>query len=298
MKKLFLISFGCILAVCGGDSLQGEIVETNEIMTVLNHVNKDSFLFLNVTGTMYEPSNELSDHRWREYFSERVQELVEDPKIAQILIDDTKNWIVQNIPKSVVEDKTPQLIAELQAKKIAVLGITQKQVTPSYAENFASITQKHLRSLGIHLERSLDFLKIKGDKGDQTGYTFVDGILFTNKNPVGPALVEFLNSVEPKSSRVVAVDNSRSSLDSMQKSMNDAGIKFVGLCYGRADAQKKVFDPILGIIEFCVFINEGKIISDEEAHELKLSQPHFNFEELLDDFICTRSEELQESSAF
>lgn len=295
MKKLFNVMRA--FALCGTLSLTGEIIETNEISTVLDYVSEDSLLFLNVTGTMYEPSNALADHQWRVYLSNRIQEIVKDPKVAQILIDQTKNMIVQTIPKKTVEEKTPQLITELQANKIAVLGVTQKGVSTSYADNFAGITQKHLQTLGIHLEKSLETLKIKEGQKTLTGYAFVDGILFTNKKPIGPAIVEFLDTVEPKHARVIAVDNSLSSLDNLEKSLDLAGVKFVGLHYRRAEAQTSAFDPVLGTIEFFSVINEGKIISDADALELKQNLPHVNHEEVLDEFIRMRAEELAQSAA-
>lgn len=284
MKNLIGIIFGCMMTLCGIFPASAEIIETNEIDKVLEYVNQDSFVFFNITGTLYQPSNALSDNQWREYFSKRVKQLVADPQAAQALIDQTKNLIVQKIPKKTVEEKVPQLIADLQAKKIVVLGLTQKQAATSYADNFAFITQNHLVNLGISLEKSLSYFK-REQKPVQETYTFAYGILFTNKNPEGQILLEFLKTVDPKPSEVIAVDNSRSSLENVQQALDAAGIKFIGLRYGRADAVKAHFDATLGTIEFLTFIKEGKILSDAEAAELKAKQPDVNYEALLDQYI-------------
>ena len=284
MKNLIAVVFGYLITLCGSLSVSAEIIETNEIDKVLEYANQDSLVFFNITGTLYQPSNALSDNQWRIYFSKRVKELVADPQAAQALVDQTKNLIVQKIPKKTVEEKVPHLIADLQARKIVVLGLTQKQASTSYADNFAFITQNHLVKLGISLEKSLSYLK-RDQKSGEESYTFAYGILFANKNPEGAVLAEFLKTVDPKPSAVIAVDNSRSSLENIQQALEAAGMKFIGLRYGRADAATAHFDATLGTIEFLTFVKEGKILSDAEAAELKAKQPDINYEALLDQYI-------------
>lgn len=285
MKHLIRIFCGCAVSLFGILPVAGEIIETNEIDTVLDYVNCDSIVFVNITGTLYQPSNTLSNNLWREYFAKRVQQIASDPQAGQALIDRIKNLIVQKIPKKTVEEKTPQLLAELQAKEIAVLGITKKKAATSYADNFAWLTQSHLANLGIHLDKTLNYLKFKDEKGALEGYTFAYGILFTNKQPEGPAIKTLLNGLVQKPSIVIVADNTLSSLENMQQVLEPAGFKFIGLRYGLADAVKTDFDPVLGTIEFFPFINEGKIMSDAVALELKQSQAHVNHEALIDDYI-------------
>ena len=289
MKQTIRALLGSIITLCAILPAAAEIKETKEISKALDYATEDSLILFNITGTLYQPSNTLADHQWREYFSKRVEQIVPDPKISQALIDQTKNLIVQKIPKKTVEDVTPQMVASLQAKKIPVLGLTKKQASTSYADNFAWITQKHLADLGIHLEKTLSYLKFKDGNAKEQGYTFAYGILFTNKQAEGPALNLFLNTLEQKPSVIIAVDNTLSSLENMQHALETQGIKFMGLRYGRADEDKANFDPVLGTVEFLTFINEGRIITDAEASALKQSTPSVNYDALLDYYIHKHS---------
>lgn len=282
-NPIYTVLFSIAMILSG--SLSGEIIQTNEISTVLDHISQDSFVFFNINGTMYEPSNTLADNQWRQYFSKRVAEIVADTQESQAIIDRTKNLIVQRIPKKSVEEKTPQLIADLQAKKIVVLGLTQKQMSTTYAENFGWLTNQHLLSLGINLEKTLAYLKQKPGSEAAKGYSFAYGILFTNKQPEGPVLLSFLEEVDQKPSSIVAVDNSLSSLESLQQALEAKGIRFTGLRYGRSDALKENFDPALGTIEFFTFLNQGRIMSDAEALKIKESNPQTNYEAQLDEYI-------------
>lgn len=283
MKHLLAILAGSLLMT----SAFAEIIETQEIETVLDYVSQDSIVFFNITGTLYEPSNALSDNQWREYFANRVKEIAPDQAVGHALVNRTKNLIVQKIPKKNVEQKTPQLIADLQNKKIPVLGLTKKQASTSYADNFAWITQNHLASLGIHLDKTLGYLRFTAEPPMTLGYTFVYGILFTNKQSEGKAVQAFVNTIEKKPSIVIAVDNTLSSLEDIEQILNANKIKFVGLRYGRADKTKANFDATLGIIEFLTYVNEGRILSDAEALKIKQTQKDVNQEALLDEYIRT-----------
>lgn len=142
---LYIALFACVLF----SPLSATIVETNEISSIDNSVTKDSLVFLNVTGVLYEPANTLADNRWRMYFAERVNTLVSDQAAAGCLINKVKNDIVQNLPKKPVEEGSSQMITSLQNQQIPVLGITQKQMSAPYADNFGVITKNHLLSVGV-----------------------------------------------------------------------------------------------------------------------------------------------------
>jgi hypothetical protein len=284
MKRMSFFVCGILLALFGAADLTGEIIETKEIRTVLDYVDQDSLVFFNVTGTLYAPSSTLSDNQWREYFSNRVKLIVSDEASSQQLIDKIKNQIVQGIPKKNVEEITPQLIANLQNQKIVVLGITRKNMSTSYAENFGMITRNHLLSLGINLEKTLPYLA-SGELKDQKEYLFGYGILFTNKQPEGLAVISFVKQMNQTPSLILMVDNSRSSLESVQEALLPTGIAFKGFRYGRADNLKENFDPALGTIEFFAFIKEGSLISDAEALKIKQSNSAINYEAMLDSYI-------------
>lgn len=267
-------------------AVSANITETNEIATALKNVDQDAFVFINITGTMYQPSNSLSDHQWRTYFAGRVNKLAVADEKKEYLIDKVKNEIVLNIPKKPVEPITAQLIADLQKKHIPVLGITKKRIATTYADNFGEITSNHLLSIGIDLRKTLEYFDVITDD-DNSGYSFGYGILFSNGMAAGPALKNFLNRVPVTPSKIVMVDNTLESLESAELALESIDIPFEGFRYGCNDARKANFDPTLGTIEFFAFKYEGKILSEAEALIIKKAHPDTDFEAMLDLFIIT-----------
>lgn len=287
LKKIsgFFVAMAFLLA--SFSYISAEIIETNEISAIQKHVSPDSLILFNITGTLYEPASTLADNQWRIYFTERVNALISDKIVADRLINKVKNDIVSQLPKKAVENYTPQLIANLQNQRIPVLGITQKQMATAYADNFGLITSNHLLSIGINLEQTLSYLNVR--EGDDLNHSFAFGLIFTNKKPVGPAILSFLNRLAYKPEKIIMIDNSHDSLENAEATLISTDVKFEGFRYGRADARKMNFDPILGHIQFIAFIKEGKMISDEEAIQIKQSNPEVNYTLLLDNCILELS---------
>ena len=285
MLKRSVCFFGwSVLLAFNSSHTSAELIETNEISIIENYVTKDSLILFNVTGTLYEPASTLADGQWRTYFTERVHAIESDKASAERLINHVKNDIVNNLHKKTVEDFTPQLIMNLQKQQIPVLGITQKQMATPYADNFGLITSNHLLSLGIDLEKTLSYLNIKSNDGDPS-YSFAFGLIFTNKKPVGPAILAFLNRLEYKPKKIIMIDNSRHSLENAEATLALTETKFEGFRYGRSDALKANFDPILGNIQFFAFMRKRQELSDVEAMQIKQAHPEINFTQMLDTFI-------------
>ncbi|MCE5318614.1 MAG: DUF2608 domain-containing protein [Parachlamydia sp.] len=275
MKKLLSFLFLIVLP------LQGLIVETKEMSTVLQHVDSHSLILFNVTDTLYEPSITLADNQWRMYFSRLAEATVPN---SESFVNRYKNMIVNNIPKKLIEPFTIQLIRELQKEHQPVLGITQKHPSAPYAEDYGEITNRHLKNMGIDLERTLDFLPMK-NKMEYDPHSFAYGIIFTDKQPEGPAILSFLQRLKWNPKKVILVDDSHAALSNVEASLKPTGIKFIGVRYGRCDGRKYAFDADLGTIQFFEFIKKGRAISDEEARKFKQEHPDMHFESLLIDFI-------------
>lgn len=283
LKQTFVILFLALMRLSPILQLQAEICETHEIETVLNEVNQDCLVLFNISSTLYESSTIFSDRQWREYFAKRVQQIVPDPTVSQKLINRVKNKIVREVPKKLVEEITPELISSLQQEKIPVFAITEKRMTTPYADNFGWITSQHLLNLGINFEATYSYFNALEDRNDK--YSFAYGILFTNKKNVGPALISFLETNQYQPSRIIMIDNSQKSLEIVEAALSTTNIAFTGWRYSRTDSHRDTFYPVLGIIEFIAFINENKILSDEEAIQYYSVHSEIDYEAWLDDLI-------------
>lgn len=283
MKKLLSKLLGTLCLLSAMAPAYGAIVETSEVADVRNQANESTLVLFNITDTLYEPATTLADNHWRLYFADRVNKRITDPAVANAFINKIKNLIVQNIPKKAVDPLTPQLIHDLQEQHIPVLGLTKKYFAAAYADNFGEITSKHLISIGINLENTLNYLSV-GPKQDENNHTFAYGIIFTNKQPEGPALLSFVKRLSSKPKKVLMVDNSFDSLKNVEISLENSGMEFIGFRYSKCDGHYLAFDPDLGTIEFFEFIKSGSIMSDEEAKQIKLNDK-VDYEALLDAYI-------------
>lgn len=283
IKKILFTLVFVLTSLFSLPQLQAEIIETNEILTIVDHLTPDALILANVTGTLYAPSNALADNQWRIYFSERAKEADLDDAAAQKVINKVKNMIVCSIPKRPVDEITPTMITAFQALDIPVIGITGKGLSTPFADDFALITSNHLKSTGIDLEKTLSFFKATPETTD--AYTFAYGIIFTNGKPAGPAIVDFLERNPPSLPHVIMIDNSRKSLESAEIALKSIGVALTGLRYSKADELKEKFDPILGTIEFLAFLENGKIMLDDEAMQIKLANPTIDYIEQLDSLI-------------
>lgn len=262
-------------------ALQAEIKEADKLSDVNGYVNSESLVFVNISDVLYAPGSTLADNQWRLYFTDRVHHLVNDKEAAEKLINRVKNQIVNDIPKKLVDAEAPTIVQSLQERQIPVLGITRKMPKAPYVSNFDEVTSKHLQTLGIHLEKTMAYLS-KGATLSPS-YSLAYGIVFTNKQAEGPAVLSFIESLDKLPKAIVMVDNSKEALESVQDALKATGIRFIGLhfdcCYERAQR----FDADLGTIEFLSYVNEHKMLSDDDARVIKAKSPHQ--EALLDAYI-------------
>lgn len=265
-------------------AFEEQIIEIKDITIVRNYIQDDSLVLLNVGGTLFSPSSMLADYQWRQYFEKRVNQLILNSEIASTLIDEVKALIVEKVPKICLEPIMPSFIAELQGNRIPVLGYTKRSISTTYAPNNGQITSNHLAKMGIDLSKTLSYYL--ADEFHDKDLAFQYGIIFTNKNPIGLSIANFLTD---SFSHVILVDDSLKQLQEGLQVLNEVGIRCQGLRYNRIDHRKKSFDHNLATIEFFAFINKNQLITDEEALEISSIHP-LDYEMLLNDWILQQND--------
>lgn len=272
-------------------SASAEIIEIESIASLQNYVEKEDLVFLNVGETLFSPSCMLADNQWRIYFVECVNELVPQQEIAQAIIDEVKGWVVETVPKTTPESITPIVVADLQNQQISVLGYTQRQIATTYAPHNGLIVSRHLLSMGIDLEKSITYFNILPYSNEK--HEFKYGIIFTNKHPVGPAVVELVHNLALSLPlQVIMVDDDLEVLKETEGMLNSSNIAFVGLRYSRTDARKIAFDSDIANIQFFSFMNENKLLSDAEALSIRTRTSEVDYQAKLNGWIGLRALQL------
>lgn len=267
--------------------IYASIAEIDKIESLTSYLHKDTLVLLNVGDTLFSPSSMLADNQWREYFVERANAVAMTSEAAQSAIDEVKALIVEKVPKATPEPVTAEFVASLQKGEVPVFGFSKRCFATSYAPNNDLITYNQLLRLNIDLVKTLSYYPAQEYQNE--AHAFKYGMIFTNKNPIGPAIIEFLVNNNHTPAHIIVVGDALSDLEEAEQTLSAIHVTFQGLRYGRIDARKKDFDRDLGTIEFFAFYNEGKLLTDEEAMQLRQANPAFDPSAALDEWICQRN---------
>lgn len=282
MIKYFICLISCFITFA---SLQGSIQEVSSFKEAISKADGKSLVLVNLSDTLYEPTITMGEHAWRSFFTKRVQALIKDTERANQIANKVKHDIVTQIPKRAIEKDTPLVIQGLQKKYIPIFGITTKAPQTPYASDFSEITHSHLLSLGIEFENTLRYVPLDLKAVQDSAYQFLNGIIYTVKQPEGLATLAFLKKLPFVPERVIVVNDSLRALNDTAKTLELQGVAFEGYRYNKRDAKKKAFDPVLGVIQFFAFYETGKLLSDEEALKIKKADPKADLFAKLDFYI-------------
>jgi len=260
------------------------IVESNSTANVLDVANAKSLVLFNITDTLYVSSNTLGTAEWREYLVENVNGWIADPTEAQNVIIKMKRATMLAMPKRLVEETTPSVIASLQKQQIPVLGFTQKDRSTPWIPNFDEVVKDHLVGLGINFEATNAYFAGPSSEDSKLPY-YMYGIIFTEGKPRTESIKAFLHHLPVKVDRVILLDDRMTNLTVVEAALQAEGIEFFGFRYNQTDELKAKMDPILGIIQLEQFWTNGAVMSDEDAQKIKDANPGYDYEALLKSLV-------------
>lgn len=286
-RMIYSIFIGALSSLLISNIASGQIQDIDEIESINQYLQKDTLVLMNVGNTLFSPSSNLANNLWREYFVCRVKAVEQDEVKAQSIIDLVKGWIVEKIPKIPTENITPHIIAQWQQDKVPVFGYTQRLISTTYAADNGSIIHNHLSGMGIHLDKTLSYFLSKEFRHHD--YAFERGIIFTNKNPIGPAFLHFLAETKACPDLVIVIDDSLESLKNAEAAFKSTSCIFQGLRYQKSKAYNSTFNADIGTIEFFAYIDDNRLMSDVEALQIKNEHPEIIYEVLLDNWIHAQS---------
>ena len=231
MKKI--ITLFCL---CFSISAFAEVREIKSMKEILKEVDSQTLLVFDLDNTLMEPLQSLGSDQWYYYIIKKYKEV--DKLSDQEAYDkadkvwNQTQWLIQ---VKAVENLTPELIRQLQKKKIKMMGLTARTY------DISDITLKQLSSIGIHLGHSVSSQDMSFQLVDMAH--FKDGIVFQGEhNSKGAVFVEFLKKLNLKPKKVVFVDDKQKHVNSMEKALGEAKIKYIGFRYGSADKRVEKFN--------------------------------------------------------
>ena len=155
------------------------------------------------------------------------------------------SMLLQNAPYNLVSSKMPAVVKKLQKRGIKTLVLTQVGAGAYGAmKSLAKWRISNLKKLGYNFKKSwnnlknkvfdssgpkIDFYRVVKTEPDTPQY--VDGMLFAGGFKKDDTLKKFLKYSNQKPANIFFIDDSKKNVESVQKTVLELGIKYVGVHY-------------------------------------------------------------------
>lgn len=259
--------------------LYAKVIQTQQITDILQEVTPDTIVFFDIDDTLLNTKILLGNSSWWKYFTEKVRASNYNVKNQSEVLALIRK-ILTEVPVVPIDPCSVEIIKSLQDKGIITLGLTARFLRAEYLDTMDDLSYKQLKSFGV------DFTK--NSLSNQSGKTlnfFSHGVIFTDHNPKGPYLKEFLSHMNIHPKKIIFVDDSENQMKSVEEAVEGLGIHFIGFRYGALDHYHRSFNPLIANIQLEAFLNENKILSDEEAMHLVKANPCLDPHYFLDKLI-------------
>lgn len=256
-KNAFLIlCYLCIHFV----SAFGTIIETPRFQEIISHVTPKTLVVLDIDDTLLIPNQTLGSDVW---FLHRIKQHEQKgmPR-SEAFSKALAEWeSIRHLTQvKLVEEGTDKIIANLQAKGVACMGLTTQGLA------LATRTVEQLKSLNIDLSKSCP------SKEDcyfinEHGVLFRHGILFTSGTPKGQALLTLLEKVGYTPEHILFINDKATHLKDVEQAVEAAKLTFTGLRYSYSDKRVSEFRPEIAEVQW-KHSSFDRLLSDKEAEAL------------------------------
>lgn len=278
MKNLIFILVNILIYFL---PLHATMSKTTHIEDVAQGITDDTLVLFNIAEVLMDTEISLGTQAWRKYVRSRVDSQ---------LHDELTLYVFTKVPPQAAESKTAEVVNKMQKEGIPVLAFTSRgrhEWYSSQVEGIDLLTEQLLRQIGIDFSQTIlpDSL---ADLNSSFGDFYHDGIIYaTNAFEKGEVLSQLLTLTNYRPAQIIFVDDKGDSLKTVEKALEELNIPFIGYAYSHTAQKHAQFDPMITHIQFDWLISYGKILSDEEAHAIKVEHysqmdPEAYFIQLID----------------
>ena len=177
-------------------------------------------------------------------------------------------YITQKVPVVGVEPATSSVIGTLQKWHYPVLAFTGRGKDHLHSHpvlHYDKQTQNELRQAGIDFSLS----EIPGEFKDlPEPYRIKYGIIFAGEAKKGPFLRKLLEQAGYFPKKIIFVSKMEH-LISVEESMKELSIDFIGIHYNYISRHSHTFDPLIALIQLKTLFEKDQLLSNEQAMKLK-----------------------------
>ncbi|MBS4171437.1 DUF2608 domain-containing protein [Neochlamydia sp. AcF95] len=252
--------------------LSAKVVETHRFADILQEVDPHSIIFFDIDDTLINTTSILGNTPWWSYFVSKMATANLSKEEARLEVNKIIQKIMLQVPMRLIDPSAAEIIKKLQQQGILTFALTARCLNPDYMQEADLCAYKHLKSVGIDF--SLNRLPKLIDSNSYK--CFSQGIIFTDYQDKGPFLKNFLNHHSLRPSKVIFIDDSPRHMKSVESMVEAMGIPFCGFRYSQLDHFHKQFDPLLANIQLEAFLQNDRLLSDEEALKIAQAEPDKN----------------------
>jgi hypothetical protein len=254
------------------------IVDTENFADLLAEADTGTLVLIDIDQTIVARTHTLGSQAWWDYEKHFIKKTGVPSDTLFAYFKPIILCILSRIPEKLVEPGIPEAIKSLQERGITVWGLTGRMKNAPWDSRYDLATQATLLKLSIDFTRSPSPAAPCPDN-------FSHNILFTNWELKGPRLAEFLRHIGFKPKKIVFIDDQLTHLASVEESLNEQQIPFIGFHYTRMHATEKNFDPLIGNIQLKYLLTEDRILTEDEALQIKKENPFLPPNFYLDDLL-------------
>lgn len=277
MKKFTFIFLAFYLCLAHLHAIIIEAPNLDEFEKFIKDVDQETLVLFDINETLIISQDLILRPCAKSLWSRYAKETLENPEVAVSGKHNRKYFLGQILSKieyELIDPKFVTIIHSLQERKIKTIALTRMR--SGSLEAISSLEDWRIEHLKKHdIDFSLAFPQhpeviVKKNLEAHGGNfpLFKQGVLCTNKEAKGPVLMAFLECIQWVPSKVVLVDNNTAYLKSVEKSLEEAGIHFIGFHYTAVENLPCVINEDLAKFQLTHLAKTGIWLTDDEALNL------------------------------
>lgn len=270
MFKNLLLRLICCLFITCFSLLEGIIFEIENLKKfeeTLQKLDKSSLVLFDVDYTLLTPQDaslKPCGKGLRRKFL-HVLDLKRREYLQSILALESE--------EELMDRSFPLLIEEMQKNNVPVIGLTALE-TGEYGKIKQLEDWRISQLKKFNMDFSSEFRDynpiILTECNSYNGHypLFKNGVLFTNRQPKGEVLSNFLKKVGWVPNRILFMDDSIDQIKSVESAAKILGIEFIGFHYTAAEKNSCEFDPLVGEFQFKNLVENETWLRKTEAKKI------------------------------
>jgi len=238
-----------------------KIIETKNFKEIVQHIHPETLVVVDIDDTLLIPVQTLGTDAW---FLSRLDHHLQIKKDRFLALDRAlAEWeAIRHITNvKIVEEGTDEIINEMQKSNTVMMGLTTQGLA------LATRTVIQLKSLLIDLSKTAPSAQDCYFINGQNGVLYRQGVLFTSGTSKGEALIKFLDTINYHPKYIVFINDKKTHLQDVEKSVELRNMNFIGLRYSYSDQRVANFCKEIAEIQW-THSTFDHLLSDEEASAL------------------------------